>query len=342
MIVLGIETACDDTAAAIVVDGRHILSNIIWTQTEVHSRFGGVVPELAARRHTEVLNYVIQEAVTKAGIELRQIEAIGVNCKHGLLRSIIPGVAAAKALAYGLSIPLIGVHHIEGHIYSNVVAHPEIPFPHLCLTVAGGHTLITEVLGHGHYRLLGRTIDDSAGEAFDKVARHLGLGFPGGKIIDDLAATGNPAAICFPRPLIDRPGYDFSFSGLKTAVQVFLSSMEKRGETVSLPDLAASFQQAVVDVLVEKVLRAARDTHSSAITVAGGVAANRCLRRQLGEAAGKYGIPVYYPSLDLCTDNGAMIACLAYYKLQRGQTSELNLEARANAPLVEELVSCER
>lgn len=336
-LILGIETACDDTAAAIVADGHQTLSNIIWTQNDVHKRFEGIVPELAARRHMEVMNYVVAEAISSAGVSLNDINAVGVNCKHGLLRSIIIGVSAAKALAFSLSIPLIGIHHIEGHIYSNIIGNPNIEFPHLCLTVAGGHTLLINVINHGQYQLLGSTLDDGAGEAFDKVAKYLGLGFPGGRIIDELSVKGNPDAIKFPRPMLDKKNnYDFSFSGLKTAVKNEIHKTISSGKELNIPDLAASFQQAVVDVLVNKTINAARETGVKAITLAGGVAANRKLRNDLTEAGYNDGLKVYYPSLPLCTDNGAMVASLSYYKLKRGITSSFDLDARASSPLSDE------
>lgn len=335
-IVLGIETACDDTAAAIVIDGYQTLSNVIWTQNDVHKRFEGIVPELAARRHMEVMNYVIAESVSKAGIAFKDIDAVGVNCRHGLLRSVIIGVSAAKALAFSLSIPLIGIHHIEGHIYSNIINNPEIEFPHLCLTVAGGHTLLINVLKHGEYKMLGSTLDDGAGEAFDKVAKYLGLGFPGGRVIDELSKTGNPNAIKFPRPMQDKPTFDFSFSGLKTAVRNEIQTIKNSGKDINIPDVAASFQQAVVDVLVSKTIRAAQETGVKAITMAGGVAANSRLREDLSKAAHQIGLKLYYPPLLLCTDNGAMVASLAYYKLKQGKISEFDLDARASSPLSEE------
>lgn len=335
-VVLGIETACDDTAAAVVIDGHQILSNVIWTQNDVHKKFEGIVPELAARRHMEVMNYVIHEAITKANISFNDIDAVGVNCRHGLLRSIIIGVSAAKALSLSLSKPLIGIHHIEGHIYSNIIGNPNIEFPHICLTVAGGHTLLINVINHGEYFLLGSTLDDGAGEAFDKVAKYLGLGFPGGRIIDELSAKGNPAAIKFPRPLLDKDNYDFSFSGLKTAVKNEINTRKNLHNELYVPDIAASFQQAVIDVLVSKTIRAAQKIGVKAIAISGGVAANRQLREDLTKAGINIGVKVYSPPLSLCTDNGAMVASLAFYKLKNGKTSSHHLDARASSPLSEE------
>lgn len=333
MLVLGIETACDDTSAAIVENGQLILSNVTWTQEQVHEQFGGVVPELAARRHAEVITHVIQEAMDKAGVSFAEIDVVGVNCQHGLLRSIVVGVAAAKAIAYCHNVPLIGVHHIEGHIYSNLIHNPGITLPHICLTVSGGHNLLVYVIDHGRYELLGRTLDDAAGEAFDKVAKLLGLGFPGGQIIDRLSQTGDPTAFDFPRPMMDRANYDFSFSGLKTAVLNTLIALEEHGIDFNKSDVAASFQQAVVDVLVNKTMRAAINKGVSTVTVAGGVAANSLLRKTFAELAGREKIDVLFPDLALCTDNGAMVAAVAYYKHKNGVKSDFDLDATANAPL---------
>lgn len=337
MIILGIETACDDTAAAVVENGHNIRSNVVWTQKEVHARFGGVVPELAARRHAEVISYVIQEALDNASVSTEDIDAVGVNNQHGLLRSIVVGVAAAKAIAYSLQIPLIGIHHIEGHIYSSIIENPDIDFPHICLTVSGGHNLLVHVISPGRYELIGRTLDDAAGEAFDKVARLLGFGFPGGPIIDALSNDGNPKAFDFPRPLIDSDDYNFSFSGLKTAVLYTVRELKKDDNEPDeyKADIAASFQQAVIDVLVEKTLRAARKKQISTVTLAGGVAANNPLRTQLSQATKRENIELVLPSRPLCTDNGAVIAALAYQKLSRGIKSPMDLDARANAPIGE-------
>jgi len=333
MIILGLETACDDTSAAIVEDGKTVLANIVWTQNKVHKQFGGVVPELAARRHMEVINHVIQEALDKANVSFQQIHAVGVNCRHGLLRSIMVGVAAAKAIAYSQGIPLIGVHHIEGHIYSNIIDHPDIEFPHICLTVSGGHNLLIHVHAPGKYELIGRTWDDSAGEAFDKVAKVLGLGFPGGPIIDNLAKQGNAQAFDFPRPMLNSPNYDFSFSGLKTAVTTKIAQLKASGSMLNNADIVASFQQAVIDVLVTKTLKAAENRKIAIVSVAGGVSANSLLRKTFSDLATQRGIKVIFSDISLCTDNGAMIAALAYYKYQQGYVSNWDLDAMANAPL---------
>jgi N6-L-threonylcarbamoyladenine synthase len=334
MRILGIETSCDDTAAAVVEDGQHILSNVIASQIKEHAPFGGVVPEIAARKHVEAIGFVVEQAVDAAGLRYADLDAIAVTARHGLLRSIVVGVAAGKALALSLNVPLVGIHHIEGHIYSSILQHGDaIPFPHLCLTVSGGHTLLLLVKRLGHYELLGRTLDDSAGEVYDKIARYLDLGFPGGPVIDRLAATGNPSAFDFPRPMLNEAGYNFSFSGLKTSVIRQIERLQRTGEPLPLEDLAASFQQAVIDVLIGKVVRAAAAHQVPAVAVCGGVAANSGLRAALGNLRESHSIEGYYPPLALCTDNGAMIAGVAYHKLQAGETSALWLDAQANAPL---------
>jgi N6-L-threonylcarbamoyladenine synthase len=334
MRILGIESSCDDTAAAVVVDGRHILSNVISSQIKEHAPFGGVVPEIAARKHVESIGEVIEKALTDAGLNYNQIDAIGVTARHGLLRSIVVGAAAGKALALSLNVPLVGIHHIEGHIYSNILEHGDaIRFPHLCLTVSGGHTLLLLVHAIDHYELLGRALDDAAGEVYDKIARYLDLGFPGGPIIDKLALEGNSAALDLPRPMLHDPGFDFSFSGLKTAVIRQIEKLQRASTSIPLADVAASFQQAVVDVLIGRILRAATVYNLSTVTVCGGVAANRGLRSALAKLAESHSIQAFYPPLPLCTDNGAMIAGLAYHKIMTGAVSDLRLDAQANAPL---------
>jgi N6-L-threonylcarbamoyladenine synthase len=332
MLIMGIDTACDDTGIGIVEDGHTIMSNIVWTQNRVHAKFGGVVPELAARRHAEIITSAIQEALDKAQRNFSDIDAIGVNCQHGLLRSIIVGVAASKAIAYARNIPLIGVHHIEAHIYSNLVKNPSLKFPFLTLTVSGGHNLLINCLDHGKYELIGRTLDDSAGEAFDKVAKLLGLGFPGGPFIEKAAANGNIRAFNFPRPMIDHENYDFSFSGLKTAVFTTVSGLRSKNDTINVSDLAASFQQAVIDVLVNKSIKAAINNNLSTIAVSGGVAANSYLKTVLSDTAHANGIETVFPEIALCTDNGVNVASLAYYKYISGLTSEYDMEAFASAP----------
>lgn len=335
MLIMGIDTACDDTGIGIVEDGHTIKSNIVWNQNKVHAKFGGVVPELAARKHAEIITLAIQESLDKAQKSFLDIDAIGVNCQHGLLRSIIVGVAAGKAIAYARDIPLIGVHHIEAHIYSNLINNPSLKFPFLTLTVSGGHNLLINCLDHGKYELIGRTLDDSAGEAFDKVSKLLGLGFPGGPLIENAAASGNSRAFNFPRPMIDRDNYDFSFSGLKTAVLKTVSGLKANNVSINVPDLAASFQMAVIDVLVNKTIRAAVNNNLSTIAVAGGVAANSLLKAVLSDAACANGIETFFPEIALCTDNGVNVACLAFYKLKSGLISGYDMEATASSPFGE-------
>jgi N6-L-threonylcarbamoyladenine synthase len=299
-----------------------------------HSLFGGIVPEIAARKHVESIGLIIEKALAEAGIGYRDLSAVAVTSRHGLLRSIVVGAAAAKALAYSLNIPLVGIHHIEGHIYSNFIEHGDkLTFPHICLTVSGGHTLLLLVHAINEYELIGRTLDDAAGEVFDKVAKFLGLGFPGGPIIDRLATKGNPEAFAFPRPMLNNGNYDFSFSGLKTGVIKEIEKLQRAGVEMPVNDLVASFQQAVIDVLVTKTCRAAAERGIHAISVCGGVSANKGLRHAFEVRAEKDSLSVFYPRLSLCTDNGAMIAGLAYFKLQDGTTSDLRLDAHSNAPL---------
>jgi len=332
MNILGIETACDDTSAAIVRDGHTILSNVIWDQQRVHEKYRGVVPELAARKHTEVITYVIEAALDDANISFADIDGIGVNAMRGLLRSVVVGVAAAKVIAYTQNIPIIGLHHIEGHIYSIILDNPDIKFPFLCLTVSGGHNMLIHVHGHGQHTLLGMTLDDAAGEAFDKVAKFLNIGFPGGPVIDNLSKTGNPKAYDFPRPMLNKNNDDFSFSGLKTAVLTKVKALQKKGDTIPIPDIVASFQQAVVDVLVKKTMRAAIREGISTIAVAGGVSANSQLRQTFSRVTAEKNIKLYFPPMALCMDNAAMIASLAYYKFKNGESSNLSLDACSNAP----------
>jgi N6-L-threonylcarbamoyladenine synthase len=334
MTVLGIDTSCDETAAAVVVDGRQILSNIISSQIDLHRAYGGVVPELASRKHVESINYIIDQALSEAGVAMSDIDAIAVTNRPGLIGALLVGVAAAKSLAYCQRLPLLGVNHIEGHIYANYMVHDGLPFPHVCLTVSGGHTLLVEVQEGWKYEMLGATQDDAAGEAYDKVAQYLGLGFPGGKIIDELAAKGDSAAIEFPRPMLDRDNYQFSFSGVKTAVRYFVEKARAAGTLPLIEDIAASFQAAMVDVLVGKTIRAAKEKGAKAITLTGGVAANRQLRQSMQQAGGCIGASVYYPPIKLCTDNGAMIAGVAYHKYQQGFRDGLDLNASASGSIM--------
>ena len=339
MKILGIDTSCDETAAAIVVDGRDVKSNIVASQIKAHQEYGGVVPELASRKHIEAINYIVNKALTEADTTFDDIDAVAVTNRPGLIGALLVGVAAAKSLAYCYNLPLLGINHIEGHIYANYMVHDSLTFPHICLTVSGGHTLLVEVHEGWKYKVLGTTQDDAAGEVYDKVAKYLGLGFPGGKIIDELAQKGNPAAIDFPRPMLRSGDYQFSFSGVKTSVRYFVEKAERAGTIdngeVTIEDIAASFQAAVVDVLITKTVHAAKTTGVQTITLTGGVAANSKLRSSLSEAAKEIDAEVYYPPFSLCTDNGAMIAGIAYEKYQQGLRDELSLNAAANGSIVD-------
>ncbi len=334
MNILGIDTSCDETAAAVVTDGRKILSNIVSSQVDLHQKYGGIVPELASRKHIESINYIVDEAMSEAGVSFGDVGAIAVTNRPGLIGALLVGVAAAKSLAYVHDLPLLGINHIEGHIYANHMVHDNLPFPHVCLTVSGGHTFLVEVRKGWKYELLGGTIDDAAGEAYDKVAQYLGLGFPGGRVIDQLAQKGNSTAIDFPRPMLNRNNYQFSFSGLKTAVRYFVEKAKAAGTTPAIEDIAASFQAAAVEVLVQKTVRAAKERDAKAITLTGGVAANSQLRRSMSEAATDIQAKIYYPPIQLCTDNGAMIAGVAYHKYQEGLKDGLELNASAKASIV--------
>jgi N6-L-threonylcarbamoyladenine synthase len=333
MLVLGIETSCDETAAALVTDGKTVLSSAISTQLDLLRKYGGVVPEIAARRHTELISYVIKEALDVAGRSLDDVEAVAVTSRQGLVGCLMVGVAAAKTICYVKNLPLVGVHHIEGHIFANLLSHPDLPFPHVCLTVSGGHNMLLYVPRPCRYGVLGVTLDDAAGEAFDKVAKFLGLDFPGGPVIDKLAHQGNPGAFRFPRPMMTTKSYDFSFSGLKTAVVNMFKDRLARREALPLADIAASFQEAVVDVLVAKTLRAAGEKNVFAISVTGGVSANSRLRQMFTEICRQKGFTVFFPELLLCTDNAAMIAAAGYAKIVRGEKSDLRLDVFPSAPL---------
>ena len=333
MLVLGIETSCDETSAALVADGKIVLSNVIATQLDLLSKFGGVVPEIAARRHTELIGYVINEAIESADKTLADVEAIAVTARQGLIGCLLVGVAAAKSLSYSLKKPLIGLHHIEGHIFANLLSNPQIPMPHLCLTVSGGHTMLLHVKDYCEYELLGTTLDDAAGEAFDKIAKFLGLGFPGGPVIDNLSIRGNAKAFRFPRPLLRAGNLDFSFSGLKTSIINTFKNKVANDEKMPLEDIAASFQEAVVDVLVTKTMHAAMERRVSAISVTGGVSANSRLREAFLVACQRRGVDVFFPKLSLCTDNAAMIAAAGYTRLKKGEVADLNLDVIPNASL---------
>ncbi|PLX90638.1 MAG: tRNA (adenosine(37)-N6)-threonylcarbamoyltransferase complex transferase subunit TsaD [Desulfuromonas sp.] len=332
MLLLTLETSCDETSAAVVRDGRHVLSNVIASQVDLHAKYGGVVPELASRRHLETINPVVEEALSAAGIGLEDLDGLAVTRGPGLVGALLVGLSFAKALAYGRGLPLVGVHHIEGHILA-IQLEDSVAYPYLALAVSGGHTHLFRVDGIGQYRLLGRTVDDAAGEAFDKVAKMLGLGYPGGPIIDRLAAEGEPGDIRFPRPLLKKDTLNFSFSGVKTSVLNFLHKESKPPIGERLSAVAAAFQEAVVDVLTQKAFRAARNEGLERIVVAGGVACNRGLRRRFQEMAGPEGVKVWFPSPVLCSDNAAMLAVAADEYLLRGVQSGPELNAVSSWPL---------
>lgn len=325
--ILGIESSCDETSAAVVVNGRTILSNIISSQVDLHSKYGGVVPEIASRKHVELILPVIMQALDEAYMKNEDIDAIGVTYGPGLVGALLVGLSAAKGLAYALGKPLIGVHHIEGHIAANYLECPHLEPPFICLVASGGHSHIVHVSGYSNFEILGQTRDDAAGEAFDKIARAVGLGYPGGPLIDKTAMGGNSRAIEFPRVYFHDGSLDFSFSGLKTAVLNYLNSMEQKGDKIVIEDLCASFQQAVVDVLVGNTIQAVIAKKADKIALAGGVAANSLLRSEMKEAAAKIGIEVFYPNPILCTDNAAMIAGAAFFEYINGNLADLSLNA---------------
>ncbi len=336
-IILAIETSCDETAAAVLRGpGPIVMSNIISSQIPIHQKFGGVVPEIASRKHIELVNQVVAEALQEAGVNFRDLSAIAVTYGPGLVGALLVGLSTAKAMAYGLGIPLIGINHMEGHIYANFLAKPDLAFPLVCLVVSGGHTDLVYLKAHGHLEIIGRTRDDAAGEAFDKISRAMGLGYPGGPLIDQLAQQGDPTAITLPRAFLEAGSLDFSFSGLKSAVLNYLNKAKMQGVTVNQANLAAAFQQSVTDVLVTKALQAAQQYQVQNLLLAGGVAANSQLRHRLTTAGKELGIAVHYPPLVLCTDNGAMIGCAAYYKYLAGKFAPLNLNAVPNLLLGQE------
>ena len=335
VLILAIESSCDETASAVVKNGREVLSNVISSQIALHTLYGGVVPEIASRKHIEKINEVIQEALGQAGVKLSEIDAIGVTYGPGLVGALLVGVAEAKAISYAAGIPLVGVHHIEGHISANYIACKELEPPFICLVVSGGHTHLVVVRDYGKYEIIGKTRDDAAGEAFDKVARAIGLGYPGGPKIDRLAKEGNPDAIHFPRAKVEDAPYDFSFSGVKSAVLNYLNGCHMKGEPVVEADVAASFQKAVCDVLVEHAVQAVKDYGIPKLALAGGVASNSALREAMKAACEKEGVSFYYPSPILCTDNAAMIGAAAYYEYINDVRSGLDLNAVPNLRLGE-------
>lgn len=333
--ILAIESSCDETAAAVVVNGRDVRSNVISSQIALHTLYGGVVPEIASRKHIEKINQVIEQALLDADTTLEEIDAIGVTYGPGLVGALLVGVAEAKAISYAKKIPLVGVHHIEGHICANYIENKELKPPFLCLVVSGGHTHLVKVLDYGAYEILGRTRDDAAGEAFDKVARAIGLGYPGGPKIEKVAREGNPHAMEFPRAKIEDGPYDFSFSGLKSAVLNYLNGCQMKGIPIIQADVAASFQKAVTDVLIGNAMKAIDEFKIDRFAIAGGVASNGMLREGMREACMKKGVAFYHPSPIFCTDNAAMIGVAAYYDFINGKRDGLDLNAVPNLKLGE-------
>ena len=327
MNILAIESSCDETAAAVVQDGRKVLSNIISSQIEIHKLYGGVVPEIASRKHIEKVIQVVDEALKEASLTMDEIDAVAVTYGPGLVGALLVGVSAAKSIAFAYNKPLIGVHHIEGHISANYIENEELEPPFLCLVVSGGHTNLVIVKDYGEYEVLGKTRDDAAGEAFDKVARAIGLGYPGGPKIQKISEEGNKDAIAFPRAKVADNPFDFSFSGLKSSVLNYINSCEMKGEEINKADIAASFQEAVVDVLVSHTIEGAKQLGFKKIAMAGGVASNTVLREEMKEACERRGFKFYHPSPILCTDNAAMIGAAAYYDYKKGLISDLTLNA---------------
>ncbi len=327
VVILAIETSCDETAASVVKNGREVLSNVIFSQIDLHTRYGGVVPEIASRKHIEKINQVIEEALERSGKTLGDITAVAVTYGPGLVGALLVGVSEAKAISFATGKPLIGVHHISGHISANYIEYPDLEPPFVCLVASGGHSHLVITEDYGRYRIVGRTRDDAAGEAFDKVARAIGLGYPGGPKIDRISAEGNPEAIHFPKAKIAGNEYDFSFSGLKSAVLNYLNSCSMKGEQICQADVAASFQKAVVDVLVEHSLHAVREYGYDKFAIAGGVASNTSLRREFEKECERLGIAFYHPSAVYCTDNAAMIGAAAYYEYKKGVRHGYDLNA---------------
>ncbi len=342
LITLGIESSCDETSASIVKNGREVLSNIIYSQIDIHKKFGGVVPEVASRNHVDKVSQVIDEALEEAGISIEDIDVIGATYGPGLVGALLVGMTEAKALAYALKKPLVPVNHIEGHICANFIAHKELEPPFVCLIVSGGHSHIVYMEDYSKYEILGKTRDDAAGEAFDKVARTLGLGYPGGPLIDKLSREGDPRAIDFPRAYLEKDSLDFSFSGIKSAVLNYINSCKMKKIDINKADVAASFQASVVEVLSEKAIRAAKLKNVDKLVLAGGVAANSGLRENIALRAENEGLRVYYPPLDLCTDNGAMIASSAYFDYIKGYEADMYLNAVPNLKLGEKYIKVKK
>ena len=335
MNILSIESSCDETAAAVVRDGRQVLSSVIASQVEEHKRYGGVVPEIASRRHTESISGVVREALDQAGTNISELDAVAVTHAPGLIGALLVGVSFAKSLSLSAGLPLIPVHHLRAHIAANYLCYPELKPPFLCLVVSGGHSHIVEVTDYTSMKVIGRTRDDAAGEAFDKAGRAMGLSYPGGVYLDEIAETGNPEAFKLPRPVVDNAPYDFSFSGLKTAVINLIHNAEQKGGALPVPDLSSSFRRAVVNCLRENVLRVAEDFGYRTLVLAGGVCANRELRRQMEEACTGKGHRLYMPALNYCGDNAAMVGAQAYYEWKVGHVAGLNLNAAATLSIEE-------
>jgi N6-L-threonylcarbamoyladenine synthase len=328
-VILGIETSCDETAAAVVTDDGRVLSSVVSSQADLHARFGGVVPEVASRRHLELVAPVVRTSLTEAQTSLDDVDRVAVTQGPGLVGALLVGIAAAKAVSLASGAPLIGVNHLEGHVYANFLEHGPPDPPYVCLIVSGGHTMLVHMPEEHRYRVLGQTVDDAAGEAFDKIARFLGLGFPGGPALDERARSGDPTAIAFPRAMADSGDYDFSLSGLKTAVLRYVKAERTAGRDVDIANLAASFQEAIVDVQVSKTMRAAEETGVRRVLLGGGVVANTRLRERIEAAGTDRGVEVRFPSLALCTDNGAMIARAGASRLARGERTSLGVGADA-------------
>lgn len=335
VLILAIESSCDETAAAVVKNGREVLSNVIFSQIDLHTVYGGVVPEIASRKHIEKINQVIEEALKKAEVTLDDITAIAVTYGPGLVGALLVGVSAAKAISFATGKPLVGVHHIEGHISANFIENKELEPPFVCLVVSGGHSHLVLVKDYGEYEIIGRTRDDAAGEAFDKVARAIGLGYPGGPKIDKVSKEGNPDAVHFPRAKVGENEYDFSFSGLKSAVLNYLNSCQMKGEEICQADIAASFQKAVIEVLVGHAMHAVKEYDCKKFAIAGGVASNSSLRASFEQECAKAGIEFFHPSPIYCTDNAAMIGTAGYYEYIKGVRSGMDLNAVPNLKLGE-------
>ncbi|WP_455619091.1 tRNA (adenosine(37)-N6)-threonylcarbamoyltransferase complex transferase subunit TsaD [Eisenbergiella sp.] len=335
--ILAVESSCDETAASVVRNGREVLSNVIYSQIDLHTLYGGVVPEIASRKHIEKINQVIEKALSDAGITLQEVTAVAVTYGPGLVGALLVGVSAAKAIAFAAGKPLVGVHHIEGHISANYIENKDLEPPFICLVVSGGHSHLVVVKDYGDYEIIGRTRDDAAGEAFDKVARAIGLGYPGGPKIDRVSREGNPDAVVFPRAKVDGSTYDFSFSGLKSAVLNYLNSCEMKGIGICQADVAASFQKAVIDVLVGHSMEAVSQFQLKKFAIAGGVASNTALRAAFEEACRKNGLEFYHPSPIYCTDNAAMIGVAGYYEYIKGTRHGWDLNAVPNLKLGERI-----